>query len=102
MVPLSGEDAGRPAGQIRHSFESVAKIVLGQRVRVTVSVGCATGTTSTVKGLLRHADTALYGAKAQGRNVVVSASSRSPVPCRGPPDRWFGREPRHHSSLSKP
>ncbi|QRM32621.1 diguanylate cyclase [Microvirga sp. VF16] len=75
IVPLSGDDAGRLAEQIRHSFESVAKIVRGQRVDVTVSVGCATSATSTVRDLLRHADTALYRAKAQGRNAVVSAPS---------------------------
>ncbi|PVE24000.1 hypothetical protein DC522_12925 [Microvirga sp. KLBC 81] len=72
IVPLDEEAAGRLAEHIRHSFASVAKIVRGQRVDVTVSVGCATSATSTVKDLLRNADTALYRAKAQGRNVVVS------------------------------
>ncbi|MPR12441.1 GGDEF domain-containing protein [Microvirga tunisiensis] len=76
IVCLDEDDAGRLAEHIRHSFESIAKIVRGQRVDVTVSVGCATGATSTVKDLLRQADTALYRAKAQGRNVVVSASAR--------------------------
>ena len=44
-----------------------------QRIRVTVSVGSATAIGLTSDELLEQADSALYAAKAQGRNMLVSA-----------------------------
>ncbi|MCB8820045.1 GGDEF domain-containing protein [Microvirga rosea] len=74
MVPLGAAEAQDLAETIRHSFSSVGKIVLGQRVEVTVSVGCVTATQSSVQHLLRQADAALYRAKAGGRNLVATFS----------------------------
>lgn len=77
MVPLGGADAVALAETIRQSFASVGKLVRGLRIEVTVSVGCATGESSTVQELLREADIALYQAKARGRNVVASDGARA-------------------------
>lgn len=43
-------------------------------LRVTASVGLAAGTAATTEDLVRHADGALYRAKAAGRDRVVSAA----------------------------
>ncbi|WP_404295244.1 GGDEF domain-containing protein (plasmid) [Microvirga sp. RSM25] len=72
MAPLGQAEAEELAETIRHAFASVAMVVRGLRLNVTVSVGCATGVASTVQDLLREADIALYQAKARGRNRVAS------------------------------
>ena len=72
IVNLGKQDAKALAENIRNSFSSIAKIVRGVQIEVTVSVGCSTGTQSTAQELLHQADVALYEAKAHGRNAVVS------------------------------
>ncbi|HEX6493542.1 MAG TPA: diguanylate cyclase [Candidatus Dormibacteraeota bacterium] len=52
------------------------------RIRVTVSIGAAAGT-SDVEALVRQADAALYEAKAQGRNRAVVAGPMPATPRRG-------------------
>jgi two-component system, cell cycle response regulator len=53
-------------------------------VEVTISVGVAAtvGAAETAASLLRRADEALYAAKAQGRNRVVSVPAQVPAPAR--------------------
>ncbi|MCB8820500.1 GGDEF domain-containing protein [Microvirga rosea] len=62
------------ADDIRRAFAAEARIVLGQQVHGTVSVGCATAIGATAHQLVHDADDALYQAKAAGRNAVVLAA----------------------------
>jgi two-component system cell cycle response regulator len=50
------------------------QVPVGASLRITASVGVATlcSQTETVEALLERADTALYAAKREGRNRVVS------------------------------
>ncbi len=69
------DDAARVAERLRATvgFDPVPADN-GQHVSVTVSIGVAAGS-GDATDLLRHADAALYVAKAQGRNRVVTAPS---------------------------
>jgi two-component system, cell cycle response regulator len=68
------EGAAALGERIRSSAETEVVVVHeGERIPVTVSVGVAAGTDD-VDTMVRHADAALYEAKAAGRNRVVSAA----------------------------
>lgn len=58
---------------VREEFFRSGKAMLGSDTQVTVSVGCSSSSSATIELLLREADLALYRAKANGRNTVVSA-----------------------------
>ena len=72
---VEGDEATacRIGNAIRISLAEKSIDVGDQRIRVTVSVGSATAIGLTSDELLEQADSALYAAKAQGRNMLVSA-----------------------------
>jgi diguanylate cyclase (GGDEF)-like protein len=79
LMPGTGEEtATRVAERVRREVEGRGIEVAGRRVELTVSGGVATFGLDghDWDSLLSAADTALYEAKAAGRNHVVSASRR--------------------------
>jgi diguanylate cyclase len=63
------EDAKSAAERVRKAVAAATVPFAGRELRVTVSVGLAEiRSGDTVESLLKHADTALYAAKANGRN----------------------------------
>ena len=78
VMPGAGqEDASQAAERLRSAVEAATFIgPTGFRIELTVSVGvgCATGAPVTPEALLHAADTALYAAKAGGRNRVELAA----------------------------
>ena len=77
MPGADRDDASQAAERLRSAVEAAEFMgPAGQRVPLTVSVGvgCATGAPVTPEALLHAADTALYAAKAGGRNRVELAA----------------------------
>jgi diguanylate cyclase (GGDEF)-like protein len=70
------EQAELVAERIRRQFENLIVLVAGTPLNTTVSVGIASTDTFgyNLEILLRRADMAVYSAKRQGRNLVVTAS----------------------------
>ncbi len=80
LMPNTGEEtATRVAERVRREVESRGIEVAGRRIELTVSGGVATFGLDGLDwdSLLSAADTAMYDAKAAGRNQVVSASRRT-------------------------
>jgi diguanylate cyclase (GGDEF)-like protein len=78
IIPGSLDDAIAIAERVRVAFEAAACTVSGRYVGATVSVGVASHEAATnIDALLARADTALYAAKAGGRNRV--ATDKAPV-----------------------
>ena len=79
MVVMPGadrNDAQQAAERLRAAVEAATfSAPSGHTVKLTVSVGigCTYGRPTTPEGLLHAADTALYAAKAGGRNRVETA-----------------------------
>lgn len=75
-VLLSGVDAAtaeQTAERLRQAVEARPIPVEGEKIGVTISIGLATATADTdADALMNAADEALYDAKTQGRNRVVS------------------------------
>jgi two-component system cell cycle response regulator len=67
------EGATRLAERIRESVASAPFTHGPRQFVVTISAGCAAGPPGDTDELVRRADTALYRAKAEGRNRVVAA-----------------------------
>ncbi|HVB49581.1 MAG TPA: GGDEF domain-containing protein [Burkholderiales bacterium] len=81
LMPNTDEEtATRVAERVRREVESRGIEVAGRRIELTVSGGVATFGLDGLdwNSLLSAADTAMYDAKAAGRNQVVSASRRPP------------------------
>jgi diguanylate cyclase (GGDEF)-like protein len=73
IIPGTIADAAIAAERVRTAFEAAGVMVGGHELRATVSIGVASGVPGTdIAALLSRADTALYRAKANGRNCVVA------------------------------
>lgn len=80
LIVIPGPEKCDPGAPLARICEKVAQSPLRTRsgtARVTVSIGVAcAGEGESVDQILGRADSALYGAKAQGRNRVVLAGER--------------------------
>jgi diguanylate cyclase (GGDEF)-like protein len=75
LYGLAGDRASAVAERIRNAFAEQARVIEGENVGATVSIGVAVhdGSTIAFTELLWKADRALYRAKEGGRNRVESA-----------------------------
>ncbi len=92
VVLLRGDadDAAVAGERVRAAFEAAGKTIGSHEIGATVSVGVAAAApTVEIAALLIEADTALYRAKAAGRNCVVKAA-----PHDRPTDAELGSEAR--------
>jgi len=74
MPNTAGNEAARAAERLRQLTEECHWKISAERIRITISLGLATMTIQEpidAEELIRRADAALYGAKAQGRNCLV-------------------------------
>jgi len=79
ILPQTGhKEAVGLAERIRRQIEETTITIPGKdlKLQTTVSIGCATGTSfaSNVDDIVKRADEAMYQAKEQGRNRVVSVT----------------------------
>ena len=78
MPDTSAQLAVEVAERVRESVEEMAFKASDKELKVTTSVGVATlnrDSEDDMKALLKHADTALYKAKNNGRNKVVAVAA---------------------------
>jgi len=81
ILPGSNFNAARVrAEQMRLAIKSAIVMHENKTIRVTASFGVAAGLPTTPEVAIRAADTALYRAKAGGRDCVVTAEIASPEP----------------------
>lgn len=76
MPQTSAEGAVVVAERIRLAVQDMAFVVEGNRLPVTISIGVAAHIPAAMEGsreLIKQADMALYQAKAEGRNRVITA-----------------------------
>lgn len=75
-------DAAALAERLRQSIETIACVVQGQAITLTISLGVASPLTptDTLDTLLSRADQAMYAAKHQGRNRVMMATPTGIIP----------------------
>lgn len=79
------EGALTVADRIRESTAEAPIVAAGHDIWVTVSGGCAVGSTERTAELIQLADTRLYQAKTAGRNRIVGSSTDAPAPLDTPP-----------------
>lgn len=76
MPQTAAEGAAVVAERIRQAVEDMAFMVDGKKLPVTISIGVAAQIPATMEGsreLIKLADMALYQAKGEGRNRVITA-----------------------------
>jgi diguanylate cyclase (GGDEF)-like protein len=75
IVDAGAADTVKIAERVRAGFERDGRVIAGQAIGATVSVGAATATANVdaIEKLLARADSALYRAKTGGRNRVEVA-----------------------------
>ena len=90
LLPSTLAEAGIAAERVRRAFEK-ASAMPGDHATATVSIGIACGSPSAkIDDLIARADTALYKAKANGRNRIEAADEAvagAPVTEAGQPQR---------------
>jgi diguanylate cyclase (GGDEF)-like protein len=90
LLPSNLAEAGIAAERVRRAFEK-ASATPGDHATATVSVGIACGSPSAkIDDLIARADTALYKAKAKGRNRIEAAEeavASAPVTEAGQPQQ---------------
>ena len=74
VVGVEGSQARAIFERVRLAIEAVPVVVDGKEIRVTASVGAVVRQGESFDALIRLADTALYAAKAHGRNRVEMAA----------------------------
>jgi len=79
IVPGDIEVADKIAERVRTAFENAGAVIESQPIGATVSIGAASSydAAMTVDALIAKADAALYRAKHEGRNRVVSTESEN-------------------------
>jgi diguanylate cyclase (GGDEF)-like protein len=77
MLPSNLADASIAAERVRHAFETAARVVAGQKIDATVSIGVASGGID-IAGLIASADVALDRAKTNGRNRIEGVEHAFP------------------------
>jgi len=96
-----GADAEMVAERLRAAFEDAGRDIAGHLVGATVSIGVASGSADAdIEALLTSADAALYRAKAEGRNRVVSSEEivAGTVPAAGASDAAVAASPKADDS----
>ncbi len=81
ILPMTGPvDAATTAERVRVAVSATPVPVIDGEITITVSAGCASSQDGDLADLVTRADAALYAAKADGRNrVVTSAADTGPV-----------------------
>jgi diguanylate cyclase (GGDEF)-like protein len=90
LIEVDADGAGQVAARCRQRLRGTPVQVNGESIRVTASLGIALHVAASGEGLeelILRADTALYQAKAEGRDRVVMAPSSGKAPRETSPSK---------------